>query len=432
MLLMKIQAIVYIISLTVYVIFLLFNCRQIWYLLKKIPIWLYCFNIFLLIYKLFFIPRVYSITGDFGIWTLYIIKSFSFEEIFLSGRSSFISPIYFFIIKLFSSLFNGVTLDFVVNFNIFLSFINIFSIFLFVWFLFKDKIIANIASLFFAISPIMIIMSLTDYFTNPAIFFSIQSLLFLSIFNKKSKINFLIIATTASILAIGLRPEYIVFMPIFILLLYYLSAGKNIKYLLRYIVCYIIILLPNIILTFLFFYKGWIFGNTGTHKIDTSGHGLFPDFFYIHVKIFINNLLDNFKAIFNLATLMGIFFALASLVLCFKNKFTKYKKIILFFIFYYCLFFLYYAILHNDGLYVNYKYITSLVAPITILAAIGMRLLFNICRKLSILLLLVMIMFSLYAVSSKANNKFNFKHYHNGYYNNAIIDIDAGLEEYLA
>lgn len=413
---LEIRAEIFLISLICYPVLLLYNNQRIWELLKKIPLWLISFNLGLLFYKLFFIPRIFSRGGDFGIWILGMAKSNTIEQILFSPRS----PVYFFIIKLFSKIFGGIDYNFIANFNIILSFINVFSIFLLVWILFKDKIIAIIASLFYAISPIIFVLSQTEDYTNLAIFFSIQALLFAAIYIYKKRISFLWLALAASILAIGSRPEYIVFAVLFILFLWLFVKKTTRHYL---IVVYILFILPLGIIALGHFINNAPMEFPIHGQVIRSDH-LISDLITSHYNIFVGNLFKNLSALLNLYTLMGLFLAMAVLIIFFKI-YKEYKQEILFFILYLLIFFLYYAILHNEGMYYDYRYIASLVIPIVILAAVGTKSLFVFKPKLTLLLLISIVSFSLYATFPNLENKFNFYYYDYYVPNNEIY------EEYL-
>lgn len=403
---LKIQAIIISLSLVSYIFLLFYHSKLIGRLFRKIPLWLIGFNFGLLFYKIFLIPHFFSSRGDFGIW---ILGTMARQGNLINNLQDWKSPTYSFILKLFSKLFGGIDFNFVVNFNIILSFISIFCIFLLTWFLFKDKLIASIASLFYAISPIIFIFSLNEDYSNPAIFFSIQALLFAVIYVYKKRISFLWLAIAASILAIGCRPGYIIFAIIFILFLWLLAKKFLGHRLWLYTISYILLVFPRFVAVYLFF------NNTVN---DTSIHGSQPispehtfiDTFSVHSNLFIDNLSRNLLMLLDFKTLMGIFFLLIILIFI-SPAFKKYKKPILFFAFYCLFFFLLYSFFHDEGV-VRYKYLSSLVFPVAVLAAVGLRQLRIVMPKLPFSLLIILIAFySFYATSFIVDNKFGFSRY---------------------
>src|SRR6056297_156956 len=92
----------------------------------------------------------------------------------------------------------------------------------------------------------------------------------------------------------------------------------------------------------------------------------------------------NIREFFDFSSFTGTvtFFTIAGLTLIiiklFKGKLKKeHKKPLIFFVAYFIILFFYYAYLHKEGLHSNYKYIISLILPLSVLGAYFLKQLAN-------------------------------------------------------
>ncbi|MCD4761718.1 glycosyltransferase family 39 protein, partial [bacterium] len=374
-----------------------------------------------LIYKMFFIPHVFSERNDYGVSLL----GFAKDETFWGALFSQEAALYKFIIKFFSQIFNGISLDFIANFHILLSFINCFVIFLLVLLLFKDKIIASYSALFYIISPIIFIISLTEDYTNIALFFSFQAILFLIVYFSNKSLSFLYFSIVSSILAIYSRPEYVVFA--FLFIFFILLFKNNFKQgdFKKILLFYSLLVIPRVFQTILIFISK-IPSDPGINSLLVNpGDGVLVTLFK-HLFVFTNNFRDNLFQLFELKTLMGWFIIIFLLTL-FSIKLKKFKKQILFFFLYLIVFFLYYSYFHNQGFVYGYKYLSSLVFPLAVFAGIGFSVLHDKFSLAGKVLFIFIFSYSMLAVSPIMKNKISFKTYFN---NNASIDIAIINKEY--
>ncbi len=381
----QINIFLYLFFLAAYFLLVIFNGKRLFLLLKKAPIWLFLLNGALLVYKLFVVPRLYSGRGDFGVFFLGSIR----DNDLLLNTGLPLRPVYYFFVKIFDILFNAANFDTMVNFNILLTFISIFAVFFIVKTLFKEEKIAIAATLFYAFSPISLVISLTEEFTTLAIFFCIQAIFFALFYVVERRYSLLCLAALSSFLAMGSRPEYIIFSFIFLLFLYLFVKNHCSNYF-KFMVGYLLLVLPlSIAATSQFI---------DTLKVDDALHITLPrpdhmlgDTIASHWKFFVANLPANIHSLFNLNTLMGVFIFLSLVFIFFCGR--KYKKEIFFFSFYFVFVLLYYTFLHPDGIYNSCLYISWLIFPLAILAGGGLSLVR--WRPIIIFLLMLFVSFSL-------------------------------------
>ncbi len=413
---------VYSLSFSVFFVLLVYNLRVIWELFKKIPRSLIFFNLAILAYKLFGLPHTFSHRGDFGAHQLWLAKSIP-----LAGLTQ-VGFVYSAVIKFFSFIFNGINFDFVVNLNIFLAFFDVFFIYLFIWILFEDKIVAFFSSVFFAICPVVFIYSLTEDYTNLALFFSFFALFLAAAFLRSpNKGGLFLLAVVVSFLAIGARPEYIIFALIFLVfgIMFIAQVIRNKIFFYSCLFLYGMFLLPLFLMALEKFALGIRLDDLFMHRYHIRENYFLQDIFLSHFKIFFLNLRQNIEAILKLDTFMGIFLLLAAVAVW--RSWKEYKKQILFFLFYFLAFFFYYAILHNEGFFNSYKYLASLVFPLVVLAAVGARYIFSFCPKLTIAIVVIFSVFSLYSIYLGPAKGFHFYHYFN-----SSSPVDAAVyKEYL-
>lgn len=344
----------------------LFKAKDLIRFAKQIPAWLFISNTALLLCKIFLIPHVFSSKSDYGIFMLEYAK----ETPFFVIREGF--PVFSFLIRGFSYILQGVGFEFIVNLHSFFAYLNIFSIFLIVLILFKHKIAAASAAVMYAASPLILITSLTEEYTNPAVFFSIQALLWASIFYQEKKVYLLIPSLGAAILAMGTRPEYALFFILYLMFIRYvrpLKPGLKFNMIIAMFVVLAIPLLMNI---------GRLYLNSSISNPRISpviaGSGS-SNWFIAHSRIFLDNLPANIYALTNPFTLTGIFlfFALGNL---FAKTETGSRKFFWYFIFYFLSFFIYYCFLHIEGIYNTYRYIATLILPLAVLGGLGLAKIF--------------------------------------------------------
>lgn len=413
---------VYGLSFTGFVVLLGCNLKVMWNLFKKIPRSLIFFNLTILAYKLFWLPHTFSSRGSFGAGLLWRAKSIPLAD------STQLGFVYSAVIKFFSFICHGIDFDFVVNLNIFLTFFSVFFIYLFIWLLFEDKIIAFFSSVFFAICPVVFIFSLTEDYTVLALFFSFFSLFLAAAFCRSpNKTGLFLLAAVASFLAIGARQEYIIFALIFLafVAIFIAPVIKNKRFFHFGLVLYSIFLLPLFLMALRIFTRNAGSNDLLVHRYLIRGNYFFRDILVNHLKIFILNLEQNIKAISSFDTLMG-FFLLLALVAVWRG-WKEYGKPVGFFIFYFLIFFFYYAILHNEGLFNSYKYLASLVFPLAVLAAVGAKHIFSFYPQTTIIVVIIASVFSLYSVSLGPAGGFRFYHY---FYPSSPVDA-AAYKEYL-
>jgi len=362
----KMTIFLYLFFLAAYFLLVIFNGKKLFLLLKKAPIWLLLINGALLVYKLFIVPRLYSGRGDFGVFFLGSLR----DNDLLLNTGLPLRPVYYFFVKIFDILFNATGFDAMVNFNIWLTFINIFAVFFIVKTLFKEEKIAMAATLFYAFSPISLVISMTEEFTSLAIFFCLQAIFFALLYVVERRYSFFFLAALASFLAMGTRPEYIVFFFIF-LLFSYLFVKDHCSAYLKSITAYCLLAAP--------FFAAAAALFVDTLKKDDALHITLPrpdhmigDAIAGHWNFFITNLPANIHSLLNPNTSMGLFVFLSLIFIFFCGR--KYKKEIFFFSFYFIFILFYYAFGHSDGIYNSCLYISWLVFPLAVLAGGGLSL----------------------------------------------------------
>jgi len=380
------SGLVFLSSILIYLVLTVIKFKTIIKAFKGIPIWFIFINLAVLAYKLFVIPSIIT-RNNFGVWILGMAKSETIWTSLLNQRA----PVYFFIIKICSFLFDGISFIFISNFNIVLSFLTAFFVYYIIYILLKDKLVACISALFYILASPIFIYSMTEGYTNPALFFAIQALFFIVLYISKKDYSFLLMGIASSYLAVGSRPEYIIFDLIFLVFLYLFVSNINLKH---YLI-YLILFLPKFFIALNMYLENitedeFLIGKTFVY------HNLVDYIYKIFVyrwHSFINNFYENFLAIINPFSLMGIFlfFALFFIIKWKKSK-PEWKKVYLFFLFYYFIFFFYYSFLHMDGIK-TCKYISSMVLPIAILASIGLRMILGFKKKIGYYFILFIFIF---------------------------------------
>lgn len=414
------QSDIYLLSASIFFVVLLatiflisYRMKDILSFFRKIPLWLVIFNFCLLVYKIFFIPGIFCSRNDFGVWILGMAKSPDLLHTLMHPRA----PVYFFVIDFFGSIFDGVTFDFISAFNTFLLFLGGFYVFFIVFVLFKNKIIASISSVLYLVAPTLFIFSLTEDYTNPAIFFSLQALFFASLYKYKGYGSYIWLAIFSALLATGSRPEYIIFIPLFIFFLWLLV--DNVKR--RHYISLILLSLPKLLVAIeMYTDKGYlIHGNIYSSSNLTMLKAIKYNFF--------NNLIGGYPAdlhaLFNFWTLMGVFIIFGVIGIIYVISCRKeYFKPILFFIVFILAFIFYYCFFHGEGLSAGLKYITSLVFPLVVLASLGIYMIYQKFEYIGLGILTLLAIYSLYITSphihnstfpqvSKIYNEHQLKHY---------------------
>lgn len=380
-------------SLLLFVFLIIKKRRKIFHLLSKIPLSIWILNSALLFWRLYFIPHDFSSRGGFGSWLLWWAKSPAWEELFIDRQA----PVYLWSVKFFSNIFKGVGFEFVIGLNIVIFFLAIFSVYLLVLKLSDSKTTAYFATIFFAFSPVFFIFSLTEDYTIMALFFGVVSLLFATLYLRTKEISYLLIGMAASILAAGARPEYI-FIPFFFLLFCLLFFKNKEKSLYAYLALFLGATTPKAIVTFNVFIKSSLRDYLMHGQTYEQSSTLFAHFIKVlkgHYKLFIDNLAFNLERVTDPTTFAGVFLVLALIALIalfFKQKEKKKKKIILYFSLFFLFLFLFYAYLHNEG-FRNFKYLSTTLLPLTILASFGMDKIYKKSRVSSMMILGSMLIF---------------------------------------
>jgi len=414
----NLQAVILLTSFIVYLGLLVFNGREIFKLIKSAPFWLAMVNLGILIYKIFSISHIFSSRGDYGVW---ILGGAKIETLWSALRSTD-AALYSFLIKLFSSVFHGISFNFMVNFDIWLSFINCFAIFVLVYSLFKDKTTASLAAFFYIISPIIFVFSLTEDFTNLAIFFSIQAICFLAIYFSNKNIHFLFLAIASSILAACSRPEYGIFAVLFIIFLLMFNNVLSKNKLYSILLLYLLLIFPRFIQTFFALMARTERGDAPINGALVNSSDNFFIILYKHLFVFRNNLDGGIHRLLEPHTLMGIFIAFFIIIFFIKKYRERFKKQLFFFGLYVIIFFVYYLYFHNEGFSTGYKYFSSLVFPVAVLAAAGGSALHSFLPTISKLILLLIFSYSMLAVSPAMKNKYDFAQYYSRNANSKIFN----------
>jgi len=390
-----------------YFFLLAFKYRSIFEVFKRTPPWLIAFNGAILVYKLFFIDFVFCGRQEFGVWILGMAKIQTPWEALFSERS----PVYFFIIKLLSFIADGVGLVFIEHFNAVLSFLSAFFVYWIVRQLFRDKTAAGFAAVLYALSPILFIFSLTEDYTNPALFFALQALFFVCLYIRQPKQDsFLLLAIVSSVLAVGSRPEYIFFDFLFVLfLVLFLHSIKK-----KHLLIYGVFLIPKLTVAILMYLKAGMYDAALHGKTFTMSNGLFVYIMQLishHWHLFWQNLEGNIQAVTNLNTLAGAYLLLALFAYFWYRQTGSErggKRGVLFFAVFLTAFFLYYSYLHKDGVMKTFKYISTLIVPLSVLAGLGLSYLSAKpkIRYLALAVVLVMAGYSLYVTSPATHAHF--------------------------
>jgi hypothetical protein len=332
------------------------------------------------------------------------------------------APVYFFIIDFFGVVFDGVTFDFVSALNAFFLFLGAFYIFFIVLILFKNKIIASISSFLYLISPILFIFSLTEDYTNPALFFSLQALFFACLYKYKGDKSYIWISIFSAILTLGARPEYIIFIALYLLFLFFfISNARKIHY-----ASFIALSIPKFVIAVnMYTNEGrFIHGNIFDHPNLTFWHWLQHNF----SSNLLGNLQGDMHALFDPATLMGVLMVLglwgAALVIFYYKK---YLKAILYFAILFFVFAFYYCFFHGEGLDGGFKYISSLILPLIVLSAISLYEIYTRARYLFWAIIVLMAGYSLHITSPVTYNmdiphpiRDSYDHHFKGYFENPL------------
>lgn len=359
-------------SFLIVIVFWLLKAKSCWKLLKKTPFWFLFLNAGLLLYKLFLTEHYFTSRREFGMWILSLAKMPPWRDILTHHRA----PVNFAITKFFSGLFQGVGYEFMVGLHAIFAFVNAICIYWIGRIFFQNKKIGIISSIFYLSSFSIFSFSLTVDYTNTAIFFAIQAIFFGALYYQKRNLIFLIPGIAASILAIGARPEYIIFGFIFFVFLAFFAVERK-KIILS---TYSLLLLPKIIDSFHVFIQEtsndpYMHGETyTTPNILQRSFAMLSG----HFQIFISNLGQNLGTLLNFFTLTGVFsllFLFGVLLYAINNfrkkESLKHKKPILFFALYLLILFFFYSLFHAEGLFNGFKYISSLIPPLVVLAAIA-------------------------------------------------------------
>lgn len=431
-----ISGLIFLFSLLVFLLFSLLESKSLINLFKKTPIWFFLLNLSILAYKLFFIPD-YIYREPFGIWIIGIAKSNGLLEVLFTPRA----PVYFFIINFFSWLFDGVGFVFVTHFNMILFFVSVFYAYWTIRLLTKDRWVAALSGLFYALAIPIFLHSMTEGYTTPALFFAIQALFFIVLYKEKREITFFLIGVASSFLAVGARPEYIIFDVIFLVFLYFFVEKLKIKHYLFYFLAF----LPKFFIAFNFYLVAAtrdraLIGRTFSYNGNVVNY--ISKVFFGRLEDFVSNLSDNILALINPFTLMGVFlfFALLILVKWHQVDFRR-RKVYFFFLFYLFTFFFYYSFLHMSGVSGEvYKYLASLVFPLSVLAAIGLKSLIGEKDKVYYFIIALFVVYSLWVCTPLINDKkpiFNpsIPEIERHYFSGGIlryIDIDADADKLKA
>lgn len=411
-----IQGLIFFNALILFPVLVAMAYKKIWSIVKEIPTWLVLGNLFLLIYKIT-LPLVNSSRSDYGAWIIGMARQGGFIDAILSNRS----PVYFFIIKIYSFLVSGASYELVVYLNIFFSFVSIFCVYLIVKYLF-NKDTAVFATAFYALSPINFVFSLNEDYSNPAVFFAVLTFFFATVYIKKEHTIFLIISVLTALMSIGSRPEYIIFFVLYLLyILWFAPMSRNQK--IMFGIIFVLLILPWGVIKVENYsssitYDPWI--HSGFAGEDQSLFRTIMD----HSQIFMKNFVLNIRAIFKIKTLMGVYLLFVPFVL-YSKDFKKYYKYLVYFFVYYILIFFYYAYLHNEGLYESYKYIISLIFPLVVLSAFGLSALYAKNKLLPSAVLILLCLYVPFIVSPLGNKYIKLNRFD---YSDRIQEFDVEYE----
>jgi hypothetical protein len=378
---------VFLVSFVLYVVLLAVKGREIFGVFKAIPKWLIGFNVGVLLYKIVFLVGEFCSRQDFGVWIVGTAKNWPLFKIFIDQRS----PVYFFMVKSLHILSGGVSFDGVVVLNVFLSFFTAFFVYLIAFYLFKDKTIAAIASLLFIISPVIFIFSLTEDYTNPALFFSIQALFFACLYLYKKRDAFIWLAIACSLLAVGSRPEYIFFDILFFLFLVIFVKGLKKSH---YIV-YGFSLIPKFLVAVNMYLEAASYDYFIHGKVFEMSSGLKNLIYGVivqHGYLFVQNFTRNLEELFNPYTLVGVYLIFAAVAVTVSIQQRKYRKEIGYFVAFYLILFLFYSYLHREGVQGSFKYLSSMLLPLCLLAAYGLVSMGKFLSKFTVLLIVFLMM----------------------------------------
>ncbi|MBU0758341.1 MAG: glycosyltransferase family 39 protein [Nanoarchaeota archaeon] len=254
--------------------------------------------------------------------------------------------------------------------------------------LFKDDRIPVISSLLLFSSPLYLIITTTESYTAPAIFFTMTALMFLfTYFNSEDRLDF-ILSLFSLFLTVMMRPEYIMVLPLFLMAYLYFNKNYSEPANIYMIILLFLALVPysTIIITL---YKqrfdisslnGVIIGR------DHSMTMLVKNYF----RLFTINLVPNLKIIISnqYIFLSNIFFSIIGTYYLLKKN----KKAFMFAALFFLVFFLAYTAMHVEGFYASkLKYIPSMIAPILLLSSCGIYFILSRIKDRKILYLVVFI-----------------------------------------
>ncbi len=359
---------IFLAAFVAYPVLLVLRAKDLAGVFRSLPKGLIGLSLAVLLYKLLFLVGEFSSRQDYGVWIIGVLaKSATWKEIFLDQRS----PVYFFIIKALSFLGGGVSFEAVVVFNVFLSFLSAFFVYSIALHLFKDRTSAFLACLLVIISPVLFIFSLTEDYTNPALFFSIQALFFACLTAETRDNRHIWPAMTCAVLAAGCRPEYVVFGFLFLFFLFLFVKGLR-KF--HYVV-YSLFFFPKFLAAVnMYLETGLDDPNIHDAVFRFAGLGMYVgEIFFGHARLFVRCLPANIGEVLNPFTLMGVYLFFAFLAGTGAVRERRHLRAAGYLGGFFVILFFFYSFLHREGVAGSFKYMSSLVPPLALLAAHGLR-----------------------------------------------------------
>ncbi|RLI98186.1 MAG: hypothetical protein DRO99_01345 [Candidatus Aenigmatarchaeota archaeon] len=302
----------------------------------------------------------------------WIMISYMYEDINLP----IISPYYdfrgigFTVLLKIPSMILGPQFSNIFVFNAMLGSLIPIVVFLLTYFIFKSKTAAAFSSAIAVVNPLLIAISPTESFTVPSILFSLLSILFLVIYHNKSKrLPYMGISLLMLFLAIQMRQEYIAFLLVYFIAFVALFRGdsydRNLK---RLLIIFFILLIPSFLTSMVHY--GGMREDIFLHGTSFGKDSTIISYIGNYATLASKNIIPNLQIMFSDA--ITVVFAILAIVgiLTLKDK-RRYAAILGVHI---IVFFFLYSMIHQSSfkLIGQYKYLTSLLPPLFILASGGL------------------------------------------------------------
>jgi len=267
----------------------------------------------------------------------------------------------------------------------------------------KNKKIAKICAGLWLICPLYLIITTTESYTAPAIFFSLLTFLFLFKFLNKKKIPFFIISLAFLGVAIMMRPEYIYLIPIYFITLISFNTNIDVKKIKLFILIFFLLITPYFIaLVNGYSSLDWDKDLHGKEIDNTKWYYNYPlQYFNLFKENIVPNLILVLFSDQDILLTTRLLFLIGSFIMIYRKD----KKSV-FIMTYFLIVFLTYVSMHQES-FTNgeHKYLPSLLIPVIISAGYAInRLTKSLPRKKAITLIALIFILNISLSSIKISN----------------------------